>query len=158
MAKVVFHSFYSDPTLSSLKHALLYYGTLSIPSTDFLYHREFERAGSYANLIQTIPNHVSKEIEYLESQNIVEYFDPRGGKQSPEEMSEVISSKLHKEANPTKKPMYDWNQLAPVFRYLNINPKHPDALSIAVDITNFLSCIMLSNVASSSAPLSLIIG
>jgi hypothetical protein len=69
MNSIVFHSFYRDPEFTSLKHALLYFDRITVPSNSFVL--SFGDRPEQSHYVQLIPDHAYEHLESLQNSGIV---------------------------------------------------------------------------------------
>jgi len=69
MNSIVFHSFYRDPEFSSLKHALLYFDHITIPSNSFVL--SLGEGPEQSHYVQLIPDDAYEHLEGLQSSGAV---------------------------------------------------------------------------------------
>ena len=72
MQRVIFQSLYADPGMSSLKHALFYFGKRRIAKNSFLYADDEEP--SDCGVIALAPEYMLPHLEFLEKEQRYEWL------------------------------------------------------------------------------------
>jgi hypothetical protein len=139
MDDIIFHSLYSEQQFKTLKHSLLYFDKIIIPSNN--YACSFGEKNPHPHWLKLIPDNVYDEIEYLKNEKLVNlhwfensHFDDIAKYYGA--ISEVIH-RLGKIRN------YSKSQIHELAKHLNISPNHPDFLSIINEASIFIAAICL---------------
>lgn len=139
MDNIIFHSLYNEEQLQTLKHSLLYFDKIVIPSNN--YFCSFGPENAHSHWLQLVPDNVYDEIEYLKNEKLVDlhwfensHFDDISKYFCA--ISEGIN-RLGRNRN------YSEDQIYELCRYLNVSPKHPEFLSIINEASIFIAAICL---------------
>ena len=64
MRSIIFHSFYNDPNLTSLKHSIFYFDKLYIPADNFViaYMESGAQSTSNVHLVNLLPGEIYDDI------------------------------------------------------------------------------------------------
>ena len=73
MQRVIFQSMYADPGMSTLKHALFYFGKLRIPRNSFLCADDED--ASNCGVIALAPEGMLPHLEFLEKEGCIEFSE-----------------------------------------------------------------------------------
>lgn len=139
MDEIVFHSLYNESDLKNLKHSLLYFNKVTIPSN--YYVCEFGNKHPYPHYLQLVPESVSNEIEYLGNYNYVNIHKFDGGEY--ENISKYYDAVVEGANRLGRNRNYSKEQIYKIGNYLQLNPKHPEFLLIINEVTTFLAAICL---------------
>lgn len=139
MDDIIFHSLYNEANLTTLKHSLLYFKSITIPSN--YYVCTFGSNNAHPHYLQLIPENVYDEIEYLKNTNLVKvhkfensHFD---------EISKYYDAIVEGTNRVGGNRYYSKEQILEVCRYLNLNPNHPELFTIINEATTFIAAICL---------------
>lgn len=145
--KVLFHSFYQDDSFTSLKHALFYFGHVTIPDTSFLAIPE-KREVLRDRYVQLIPDNVREHLEALRQQGIVDFVSPvhSAGTPAMVKLAEMIAE----EGRAHGQRSYPPSDIAPVFRSLGLDSR-PQNVAAANQITKILAGVCFESIALDGA-------
>ncbi|OGW37210.1 MAG: hypothetical protein A2Y97_11585 [Nitrospirae bacterium RBG_13_39_12] len=137
MRSIIFHSFYNDPNLNSLKHSIFYFDKLYIPADNFViaYMETGAQSTSNAHLVNLLPGEIYDDIKVLVDAGVVEIIDTGKKKETPslEQIIEYVSTKLNEQVSRKKYPI---SELSSVFHSLDFQSPTRYSDPIAVEIAN----------------------
>lgn len=139
MDDIVFHSLYSDSDLKKLKHSLLYFNNVTIPSKN--YACVFGNKSPYPHQLQLVPEFVRDQIEYLSKYNSVNIHEFEGGEY--ETISKYYDAIQEGEIRLGRNRRYTNKQIHQVSKYLGLDSNHPELLIIVNEVTTFIAAICL---------------
>jgi hypothetical protein len=159
MKGVIFHSLYTDPGLDALKHAIFYFGKVSIPEQDFVFLLPDPVDGgpigpavvggnvAYGDHVTLIPEHMYPHVEFLEKEGMVErltFLADEKGAADPRRLSELIVEVGNRSGRQrTYRP---WD-VAPLFSFLRLYPDHPATHELIEQLAIMIVALCLGGVA-----------
>ncbi len=139
MNNIIFHSLYNDNDFVTLKHTLLYFEDIVIPSNT--YPASFGANQSHIQYLQLIPHEVRDQIDYLAKEKYLTIQKFSG--ENNGDISFYWKSISDGIENLGKNRTYDSTEILEICKYLNLDPKHPDVLPIANEASIFLAAVCL---------------
>lgn len=139
MDNIIFHSLYNDASLRTLKHSLLYFDNITIPSD--VYTCSFGENHSHIHFLQLIPDDVYEQITYLKNQNLIKVY--KFGDRNPDDISKYYNAVIEGINKLGRDRQYSREQILEVCKYLNLSPNHPDLFTVVNEATIFISAICL---------------
>jgi len=88
MDNIIFHSLYNEASLRTLKHCLLYFDNITIPSD--AYACSFEENNSHIHFLQLIPEDIYEQIDYLKNLGLVEVY--KFGEKNPDDIGKYYNA------------------------------------------------------------------
>jgi hypothetical protein len=135
---VIFQSLYADPGMSSLKHALLYFGKLRIPKNPFIYMSD---EPNFVRYVMPVPEHAWGHVKALEAQGHVELEEETG---DLGRVREMIVTELERDRAPLQYPA---EHLDPLYHFLEITPGDKELAEAFSHGVLFLAATALGGVA-----------
>ena len=139
MYNIIFHSLYNDASLRTLKHSLLYFDNITIPSD--AYPCSFGENNSYIHFLQLIPESVYNQIEYLKNEGLIKVHN--FGNKNPDAINKYYGAVVEGINRLGRDRKYSKEQILDICKYLNLNPDHPDCFTVLNEATIFISAICL---------------
>lgn len=139
MDNIIFHSLYDDGDLKTLKHALLYFNNITIPSNS--YACSFGKNNSHIHYLQLIPDKVYDEIEYLEKEGLVRVHV--FGNSHFDDIHRYYNAVIEGINRLGRNRTYSKEQILEVCKYLNLSPNHQELYTIINEATMFIAAICL---------------
>ena len=140
MIKPFFHSFYSDPSLATIKHALLYYGEIVIPTDDFMIF--FGENHNQARHISLVEENMWNDLRFLEDAGVVEFVTA-----SQDQELNVFHDAIVQQQNiEAIQRSYSIKEFQPIFKQLSLDTNNPEHLEIANSATVQLAATCLSSI------------
>jgi len=138
MPKPLFHSFYNDKSLASIKHALLYYGEIAIPTDTFI--SVYGDENKHCNYVQLLHEKMDAHLNFLENEGYVELITmPQG--QDMLMLNQAISTNIG-----AKNKVYNYKDVLPIFESLDLNIDNSEHLQVANQVSNHLAATCLASI------------
>lgn len=138
MQRVIFQSLYADPGMTSLKHALFYFGKLRIPTNSFLWADDDDP--SACAVVALSPEHMLPHLEFLEKEGCIEFSRDEADVPS---LLELMAS----ENRTARGRMYGASDIVPLYNFLQIHPNQPKSKELVTQATATLAAVALQGVA-----------
>lgn len=139
MDNIIFHSLYNNASLTTLKHSLLYFDNITIPSD--AYACSFGENNSHIHFLQLIPEDVHQQIEFLKNEGLLKVH--KFGDKNPDAIYKYYGAVVEGINKLGRDRKYSKEQFLEIYEYLNLNPDHPDGFTVINEATIFISAICL---------------
>jgi hypothetical protein len=136
MENIVFHSLYRDANLKTLKHSLLYFDNITIPSDALACNFD-----SHIHFLQLIPDDVYEQIDYLKNQNLVKVYKFLNN--DSKDLTKYNKAVVEGINRLGRERFYSRETLLEVCNYLELNYNHPDVFEIVDAAIILIAAIIL---------------
>jgi hypothetical protein len=144
MNKILYQSLYSDPDFTGLKHSIFYFDSIDIPNLNVpIFWGENNENIRY---LQTIPEKVRGDIEYLKKAGVVNIVGIEGNKhwENIRKTSEII---IHELDLKRERRLYEPVEIFEICNFLKINEKDPELLTNVGQVSIFLASACITSLS-----------
>jgi len=144
MNKILYQSLYSDPDFTGLKHCIFYFDSIDIPnlSVPIVWGKNNENI----RYLQTIPEEVREDIEYLKKEGVVNIVAVQGNKHW-ENIHKTYAIIIRDLDLKQERRIYDPIEIYEICNFLRMNEKDPELLTNVGQVSIFLASACITSLS-----------
>lgn len=145
MNKILYQSLYSDQDFTGLKHCIFYFDSIDIPnlSVPIIWGANNKNI----RYLQTIPEEVRGDVEYLKKAGVVNIVGVQGNKHW-ENIHETAGIIIREFDLKRERRIYEPVEIFEICKFLKMNEKDPELLTNVDQVSIFLASVCITSLCS----------